>query len=245
MSESKKHTVGVLVKSAQVRLYIALAGIGVLLFYPVRNTLVRLLFVFLMMAAWACVLYLSRSKRKIRYAIIGLTLFAVLFCCMPERRIDEGKLREEYVRSLLRYELKPYIWGGESFFAVDCSGLIRQGFVDANLIYGLKTLDGACVRKAILLWWQDASAKAMRDEDRGQTKRLMEAVSINELDQNLVRPGDFAVTQSGVHCLAYLGEGNWIQADPSSRKVTIGRVPVDSGWFMQQVYIMRWGEFGK
>lgn len=210
---------------------------------PIRNTSIKLGIVVLVLALWALILSLNWRKRKLRNVLLGFMAFLVLFCCMPPRKINESKLREQYVRSLRFYESRPYIWGAENFLAVDCSGLIRQGYIDANIIYGLKTFNGALVRKAILIWWYDSSAKAMRDEYRGRTKRYIESPAINQLDHSRILPGDFAVTRSGIHCLAYLGDGNWIQADPSPNKVTISKIPVEnSGWFQQPIYIMRWSE---
>ena len=191
-------------------------GLIICFFNPIRNTSIKLIILLLTLSLWLCVLYLCWSKKKIRYFIFGLTAFIVAFCSMPSRRINDDSLRKQYVRSLCYYESKPYVWGAENFFAVDCSGLIRQGLIDANVVYGLKTFNGALVREAILLWWFDSSAKAMRDEYRGRTKQLIKASSINQLDHNLILPGDFAVTQNGVHCLAYLGR--W-QMD-SSRSFT-------------------------
>jgi hypothetical protein len=83
----------------------------------------------------------------------------------------------------------------------------------------------------------------MRDEYRGRTIQYLRSSSINQLDHARILPGDFAVTQNGAHCLAYLGDGNWIQADPNPHKVTISKVPVeDSGWFRHPIYIMQWAE---
>lgn len=195
-------------------LCIALFGLIVQIICPIRNTFIKLSMLVLIAISWACILYLSRPKSKFRYVFLGLSVFVIFFCCMPSRRINQGNLRQHNVRSLCRYESRPYMWGAENFFAVDCSGLIRQGFIDANILYGLKTFNGALVREAILLWWYDSSAKAMRDEYRGRTKRLVEAPCINQLDHSRILPGDFAVTQNGIHCLAYLGDGRW---------------PVDSG----------------
>ena len=235
----------ILLKSSiRANLCLALFGLAILLICPIRNTLIKLGILSFIMIAWVCVLCLIYFKRKMRYAFLGLTVLSILFCCMPSRQINQADLREDYVRALCRYESRPYKWGAENFFAVDCSGLIRQGFIDANFLYGMKTLNGALVREALLLWWYDSSAKALRDEYRGRTLKVIKTDCINELDHHQIFPGDFAVTQNGVHCLAYLGEGRWIQADPAVHKVRIDSVPVeDSSWFRQPIYIMRWSEF--
>lgn len=223
-------------------LCLALFGWGMFFFFPIRSGFIKAGMLLTVLAAWICVLILLWPKRKRRYVFLGLTAGA-FFCCMPPRQINTAKLRAEYVRSLSRYEGRPYVWGAENYFAVDCSGLIRQGFIDADVLYGLKTCNGALLRQAILLWWFDASARAIRDEYRGLTKRVLAVPSINELDHNLILPGDFAVTQNGVHCLAYLGEGKWIQADPDPGRVIVGRTPEENAWYQTPVYIMRWSDF--
>lgn len=225
---------------------LALFGLGVLVLFPIRSSFIRLGFLLLIGCCWVCGFCLVWRKRKLRYLMLGMTLFVVGFCCMPSRPVNQGELRDAVVRSLLRYEGRPYLWGAENIVAVDCSGLIRQGFIDAAVLYGLKTFDGALVREGLLLWWYDSSAKAMRDGYRGRTVRLMSADSINALDHRGILPGDFAVTQNGIHCLAYLGEGRWIQADPGPYKVVVGQAPVEnSAWFQAPVSVMRWSVFDK
>jgi len=221
-------------------LCLSLFGLAVLVGCPIRNTPIKAGLLLSALAVWLFLFVLSRRRRRVRYLLIGAAMVAFLFCCMPSRAFNEDKLREQCTRSLLFYDQRPYVWGAENFLAVDCSGLVRQGYIDASLVYGLKTLNGALVREAMLLWWYDSSARAMRDQYRGRTKRVLESPSINELDYDKILPGDFAVTQNGVHCLAYLGEGRWIQADPNCKKVVIGQVPADDAWFNVPVYIMRW-----
>ena len=98
-------------------------------------------------------------------------------------------------------------------------------------------------RFALSLWWHDASAEALGQEYRQQTKYLFATSSINELDQNKVMPGDIAVTASGVHVLACLGGGEWIEADPHFGKVVIIKLPAEKNpWFQEPVKILRWRE---
>lgn len=238
---------GIMLKSlVKAVLFVALLGLILQILYPIRNTLIKLGILLFMVILWFCLLYLLYSKRKPRILFLGLTAAGFLFCCMPSRQINENKFRQQYVRSLSFYDSKPYMWGAENFLAVDCSGLIRQGYIDGSVIYGLKTFNGALVREAVLLWWYDSSAKAMRDEYRSQTKQITKAPSVNQLDHGKILPGDFAVTQNGAHCLAYLGEGRWIQADPTPNQVTISVVPTESSnWFKQPVYIMRWSALNR
>jgi hypothetical protein len=61
---------------------------------------------------------------------------------------------------------------------------------------------------------------------------LRKSKSINALDHEKIMPGDLAVTQNGVHVLAYLGERSWIEADPACKKVIIENVPSGNTGFV-------------
>ncbi len=53
-----------------------------------------------------------------------------------------------------------------------------------------------------------------------------------------------AVTEDGVHILAYLGDKVWIEADPIYKKVIKVSIPeTDNPWFNTPVYILRWQQF--
>lgn len=217
--------------------------LAVLVGCPIRNTPIKAGLLLSVFAAWLFVFLLSRRGSRFRYAVIAVTVIAIVYYCMPARAINEKRLRELYVRSLLLYNQRPYVWGAENFLAVDCSGLVRQGYIDAGILHGIRTVNGALFRESMLLWWYDSSARAMRDGYRGRTRRVLEAGCLNDLDHSRILPGDFAVTQNGVHCLAYLGEGRWIQADPACGKVIIGQTPEEDAWYQVPVYIMRWSVF--
>ena len=94
---------------------------------------------------------------------------------------------------------------------------------------------------AVELWWFDCSAKALMNNYRDFTKSRFQAESINKLDHNKLEPGDFAVTVDGVHTLVYLGNKQWIEADPGIGKVITVTVPVENnGWFDLPVQILSW-----
>jgi hypothetical protein len=107
---------------------------------------------------------------------------------------------------------------------------------------GLKTLNPQPLRKALELWWYDCSARALRDEYRGFTSRLLTAQSINSIDSARLPPGSIAVTSDGIHILAYIGDARWIQADPGLGKVVEISVPADNKWFKVPVQLVRWSE---
>jgi cell wall-associated NlpC family hydrolase len=150
-------------------------------------------------------------------------------------------LRGRYVTALRRYEGTRYVWGGENRFGIDCSGLVRRGLIDANLHEGIATLNPGRIRAAARLWWYDCSARALRDGYRDWTRLLFTAPAINDIVPDRLSPGDIAVTANGVHVLVYLGENQWMQADPKPGKVVRQAVPVaEGGWFEVPVHVMRW-----
>ncbi len=63
-----------------------------------------------------------------------------------------------YVGNLKRYQGTRYLWGGENFIGIDCSGLIRRAIMDSYRDYGIRTLNGKLLRELLYLWWYDTSA---------------------------------------------------------------------------------------
>lgn len=120
--------------------------------------------------------------------------------------------------------------------------------MDALFLEGIRTFNPGLVREAIWLWWHDATARTL-GEGTGPTAATGGAVNqINLLDHDTIQPGDLAVTESGVHVLAYLGDHTWIEADPALEKVVTARAPSrDNAWLSTPVKIVRWKmlwEFG-
>lgn len=181
------------------------------------------------------------KQRPVRFGLLALVVLTLLPLALPARAVDSGRLREAYLESLKSYDGTTYIWGGENRLGIDCSGLVRRGFICATMKQGLVEFNGALIRKSCSLWWYDASAEAMRDGYRGESVVLFEAPELNSLDYGRLLPGDFAVTRNGVHTLVYIGEKKWMQADPGRGRAQYEQVPVeDSGWFTTPVYILRW-----
>jgi hypothetical protein len=90
------------------------------------------------------------------------------------------------------------------------------------------------------LWWHDCSAQALGEQYRGFTFRVCKASSANAAAEPDLQPGDLGVTASGVHVLAYLGEREWIQAEPTLLQVVPLQAPNENGWMNQPLHIMRW-----
>jgi hypothetical protein len=219
---------------------ISLAAATVLWFYPIGSRPIRVSQVGLCVLLWigAVTLWWRRvGVRTLCFAVLAAVLTVVLW---PSRVTDPAGLRAGYVESLAKYEGAPYLWGGENGLGIDCSGLVRRGLIDASLWQGLHTLNPGLVRQSMALRWFDCSAKALRDEFRGQTMRLFSAEGVHVVDHTRLQPGDFAVTAEGVHTLAYLGNHVWIEADPGAGQVIRLRASEDNPWLKTRVYLMRW-----
>ena len=212
--------------------------------FPVRNGWLRLYLVLALpgLLAGASLLLRHRTRLWVLPLVALVLLMAVVLA--PGRKQDRFALREQYVMALRRYEGTRYVWGGEHRFGIDCSGLVRRGLVDAHVREAWATANPGHLRSALDLWWHDCSARALGEGYRSWIKPLFAADAVNQIDSERLLPGDLAVTASGVHVMAYLGEGRWIEADPELRKVVVEQVPSRNPWFDVPVQLVRWRRLG-
>jgi cell wall-associated NlpC family hydrolase len=180
-------------------------------------------------------------RRKMLVTLLAATcLLALALVSLPGRKADAQALRQAYVDALLSFEGSPYVWGGENRFGIDCSGLVRKGLINANLRFGLQTLNPRLLRQALYLWWNDCTAQALRDSYLGLTERQSSAAQINDIDARLLLLGDLAVTAGGEHVLAFIGKGMWVEADPGEMRVIRVQTPAKNTWFRTPVHVVRW-----
>ncbi len=213
----------------------------VILIQPLGYTLARSATLLLLISVWTGGLYFGWQRLPVRIVMLAIASFVSLLLILPARPVDTTSLRAEYLRAMQGYEGTPYVWGGENRFGIDCSGLVREGLIQANFQQGITTFNPALMRQGLAMWWFDLSAKALRDGERGWTSRLFEAESINQIDRTKLLPGDLAATTDGVHILAYIGDKNWIEADPGLLRVMTVSIPARvNNWFKVPVYILRW-----
>lgn len=208
--------------------------------FPIKNGLLRLYFIVAVPALFiAAVILLWHRKylRLVPLVILGIILIALV---IPGRGHNPERLRMFYVASLRSYEGTRYIWGGENGFGIDCSGLVRNGLINAHIHDAFLGANPRGFRHALELWWYDCSARALKSGYREWARPLFTADSVNEIDLTLLAPGDLAVTSDGIHVMAYLGMGEWIEADPGLGKVFKGCVPVRNKWFERPVSVIRW-----
>ena len=172
---------------------------------PVAYRTTRLFFLVCVASLWGLGLFCLRKHRRVAISLVGVGTALLVWVSIPGGALDPQRLREEYVEALKRYDGTRYIWGGENRIGIDCSGLVRNGLIDANVSVGLRAGNPRPIRTALDMWWYDCSAKALRDGYRAYTVPLFTAPSINSITNALLMPGDIAVTANGVHVLAYLG----------------------------------------
>lgn len=232
-------------KTRRVQWSLWLVALGILValeLVPVSYRVTRVISVVLAFALWFGLIALVWRKRLIRFALLGATLLVTAFLSLPSRgTVRTENLRMDYIAGLRRYEGVTYYWGGETSRGVDCSGLVRRGLIDALFRRGVRTVDAGLIRRAIGLWWHDCTASALGEEHHGLTRRVLDTSSLNALDYSKVRPGDLAVTKSGIHILAYLGDHQWIEADPGAgRVITVTAPSPDNPWFRGPMNIVRW-----
>lgn len=223
-------------------LWVGLAAVGICLWYfPLVSSIGRLVLLMVMVLLVVDSLVLVWTRRTLRWGLLAFCAVAMGFILFPSGPgKDLADLRALYRKALLSYSGCPYVWGGEGRFGIDCSGLVRRGLEDAFVTHGFCTLNPYWIRQGISLWWHDATAQVLGQGYGGRTREVTGGQKLNELDPSLLMPGDLAVTMSGIHVMAYLGDKTWIGADPEEERVTTFAVPNKNGYFSSPMRIMRW-----
>lgn len=219
-----------------------LAGLALVLAWrnPVNDTFTRILLLVGLAGIWLGILEYLWKHRVCRWAWLALPLGLADLLLMPGQS-PVKEIQMNYVAQLAKYEGSPYCWGGESPLGIDCSGLPRRALREAMLIEGLRHADGAILRKALVHWWIDASARDLGTGKRNLTIPLGIECTIAEADTAALQPGDLAVTLGGVYVMVFLGDDHWIQADPSQGQVVIEHGKKDPNpWFDNPVTLHRW-----
>lgn len=221
-------------------LLVSLSALFALSFLSVSTTLTRGLFIISLLGASLFFVFLIWSSKKYR-VFLGSALFALAFAfALFQKPVEQEALINRYIANLNGFKGSTYIWGGESSRGIDCSGLLRVSLYQALIVESIHSLNAEGLVKAGKFWWYDRTAKAMGQGFRQDTRPITLAPSIQELDHSQLKKGDLAVTQSGVHVLAYLGNKQWIQADPGNGKVIELPSHADHTYHRTPIKVMRW-----
>lgn len=208
---------------------------------PVTTKLHRLVILLALAGIWLGPLILLWNRKTIRIPLLILPAIAITPFLLPAKPPNQPELRKDFLDRLISYEGIKYHWGGENRRGIDCSGLPRKALREALLSDGIRNLNGGSMRLFLKHWWNDASAKALAEAHLDFTQPTGKTGTIATMDYSNLHPGDLAVTEDRRHILAFLGDENWIHADPGADKVIIenGRTSAN-GWFAVPVSIHRW-----
>lgn len=213
----------------------SLAMLVGLLVQPINSGLVRYAasaFGLLFAASASVLFWQHRWYRCVTGA--GLILVATIALWPP---VTPGNLRDLYVSKLRTFEGTPYVWGGEGRLGIDCSGLPRTAWRKTLFEEGLRTMNPSLIRQSFFSWWNDVAARDLPSSADYIPLDLNGVLA--KLPNERLEPGDLAVTSSGVHCLVYLGQGDWIEADPAEGKVIILNTSQPDSWLSSRCVIAR------
>ena len=210
------------VRRQLIFLLTCLGLLALVIIIPYRTTLIRSGMLTLYCLAWAGVMVLAFKKRVLLVLLIITTaLLALLLTTGRSGVSDSDALRQRFVERLTDYEGVRYVYGGENPRGVDCSGLVRAAMVRALADRGGASLNSEMLRSAFTLWWHDTNAIQLGKGANGLTLPIGDGSPMPMRAAQNARPGDLAVTTSGSHVLAYLGNQRWIEADPDVARVQI------------------------
>ncbi|MEY2541822.1 MAG: hypothetical protein QOI22_1424 [Verrucomicrobiota bacterium] len=215
-------------------------ALGLIVILPYRTSLVRLGLIALWVLAGFLLLILLWRRKVCRTVLLLVMVSFSTFVLLPDhRRIDTPRLRQRFVHQLETYDGVRYVYGGENHRGIDCSGLVRAAMVRALVDEGISSTDPALLRAAFTLWWRDTNAVQLGKGGRELASPIGDGSPTPMRGAQNLRPGDLAVTTSGSHVLAYLGNHRWIEADPDVAHVHI--VDLDTSRIgEQEVLLVTW-----
>ncbi len=215
-------------------------------FIPMFAEVRMLVVVTILFALFSGLYFLGRLIARRRIVLVPVVLIvALLVLVWPvigSGPVDVDSLRNEYQRQLGGFVGAPYVWGGETRWGVDCSGLARTALWQAMLREGMRTGNPRLLGRTLWgFWWRDVSASDLSDSRFGYTRVIGSAKKLAGYDTSKLKVGDIAVAGRG-HVLVYYGGGQWIEASPSDWLVVVNHAPADSkrGFFNTSVQFVRW-----
>ena len=235
-------------QNRKIRFALTLLTLAGGIFWPVNSFISRLLIVVSAgcLVASLC-LILRRFLNRHKGIAAGITTVILVICgCLffGRRLADEStvlELRQLYVNELRCYEGTRYVWGGENWLGMDCSGLPRKALRNALLKSAFLNGNGKYLRYAVKNWWLDASATALANGYRHYLTPLEREGTVTNAPEDLLSSGDMAITVDGRHVMVFLEKDTWISADPSQGKVVIEKPSISHNpWFDVKVKFYSW-----
>jgi hypothetical protein len=216
------------------------AAAAFLIWRPLHDGVMRYGLVAAFVLIWIGLLLVLWQSKRTRIAAMALPMVLAIPFLLPGREMSRGRLIQDYLAGMRGFKGTTYVWGGENSRGIDCSGLPRRALRDALARQAL-TGNGTAARLWLENWWFDTSARAIMESYRGFAKPTGISGKMATLELTGIFPGDLAITTDGRHVMIYLGNGEWIQADPEPGQVIIatpGRD--DNAWFDSHVSLHRW-----
>ncbi|MEM7011100.1 MAG: NlpC/P60 family protein [Verrucomicrobiota bacterium] len=209
---------------------------------PVSSSLFKLMMLAGLFLVFAGLMIVFWRIPKVRWIIVAVPALIGVWLILPiGGKVDRQLLNDAYVSELATYEGVDYYWGGENRRGIDCSGLPREAMRQALLKRSLKTGNPSLARRMLHLWAFDRSALAMGEEHEGETRLIATADRIIGMDHSQIQPGDLAIVGNGIHAMCYLGDHQWIEADPAADEViVIDARDTDNHWFKIRARFVRW-----
>jgi hypothetical protein len=185
---------------------------------------------------------LFQAQPKTLYPAIFILALTVLWATLGSKPPDMAGLRSGYIKELKAHVGRKYVWGGETGAGIDCSGLARAALWQAMLKEGIRQFNPRLLGLTLWkFWWRDMSVRDMAESRYGYTVKLGTAPKLAGNDCSGYQPGDLALVGE-YHVLIYLGQDEWIEANPDDGKVAVNISDASSKrpYFNARVTRMRW-----
>jgi hypothetical protein len=209
-----------------IKLTILITSLLILFFFPVRTTIIRGIIILLIAMPLIYLIKNYWSKFYIGKALLTGTIILLIWGITTFTLVPINQ--KTFIQHVQSYENVPFVWGGENSFGLDCSGLIRQSL--------LKTyLSQYRIGSAFQIWFIDCPAKHLSTKYSNILREYKKAVLIKNVTNLNIPLGTLAVTTTGNHVLAYVGNNSWAQASPDDMKVTIKNYSENDPWFLKKV----------
>jgi hypothetical protein len=105
--------------------------------------------VILSLFLWLGIGVLFWNHKIVKFTFIIISFIISLIAILPGHPVNSITLREHYVQGLEFFMGTKYVWGGKSKLGIDCSGLVKEGMVIADLKYGLISLNPQLIREGL------------------------------------------------------------------------------------------------